>query len=834
MARYNSLSLYSFLILSISILLFMKEKQQEENNLQTEHQNKADTVVDSDKGLEGSDEKPENIDVSVEDSMNIPEQKAKESEAAEKMVEAEEQPNDNIETKANEQRTVEDNQVYKPENSREEISSEKPENKKPDAEENSALTANNAEENKFSSDDTRKANVESIDDKTDTNITAETESAVPENTENAVIMAEAEATIGEPEINADNKTSDESMPELDITGSEAKEFIASEADSIPEVQQTTEETTETEEGDDVADHDEEGDAEMEELESSEHYTDLDPGDLITRMEELVKEQDHEPVRKKFFALRKAYFDIQKQERDKAYQNFINEGGAIEDYQMPAPTPGDESIRELTQQFKQKLTEKRERREKEKQENLAAKRQVIENLKLVIQNEADILHAFDAIHELQAKWRSIGIVPLDQAEDLWQSYRFYVGKFYDLIRIHKELQELDQKKNLEAKVSLCGQAEDLLLESSVNKAISQLRELQYKWRDIGPVPRENNEEIWDRFKAAADKIYERRRNHIESLQGEQEANLIKKTELCEKAEKLVEHKPGKPGEWQKVTEELRNIQQEWKQIGPAPRQQNEKVWQRFRAAGDKHFNDKKDYFSTLKREQDINKQKKTDICVQAESLKDSTEWKETADALKNLQEEWKNIGPVHPKYSQKLWERFRSACDAFFSQRSQHHSELDKEFTENLTKKTVLLEEIEQFEPSENKSQDLEKLKESQKQWSEIGRVPIKVKDKIYQRYRRALDKCYEKLNLSSSDRRNLTSSNRIQQLEQQGKLLTQKDKSSVRYKIDRLQDEIRLLENNIGFFSNSKGANKLKEDYEKKIEQAKEEVSNLKTLLSKS
>ena len=673
-------------------------------------------------------------------------------------------------------------------------------------------------------------NVKASENEKSDSPTSETETDKSQDVGDAREKAVVISLVGEEET----ATSEEAgiVPEMNAT--EEIETIVSadkkDEDHTPALPQSADDT----DGEDDTEQEEDRDEEMEELESSEHYADLEPEEVIARMEELAKEQDPEPVRKKFFALRKSYFDNRKQERDLAYQTFINEGGAVEDYEMPASTPNDEKLREITTLFKGKLTEKREKREKEKHENLQAKRQVIEDLKAVIQNEANILHAFDKIHELQAKWRSIGIVPLDQAEDLWQSYRFYVGKFYDLIRIHKELQELDQKKNLEAKVALCGQAEDLLLEDSINKAITQLRELQDKWRDIGPVPRENNEEIWDRFKAAADKIYDRRRTHIESLRGEQEANLVKKAELCERAEKLNEQKPDKPGEWQKVTDELKQLQQEWRKIGPAPRQHNEKIWQRFRDAGDKHFNDKKEYFSTLKREQDINKQKKTDICVQAESLKDSTEWRETANALKNLQEEWKSIGPVHPKYSQKLWERFRAACDAFFSQRSEHHSEQDKEYTENLNLKTALVEEIEKFEPTENKSKDLEKLKEAQKKWSEIGRVPIKVKDKIYQRYRSALDKCYEKLNLSVSDRRNITSNNRIQQIEQEDRQLSPKDKSSVRYKIDKLQDEIRLLENNIGFFANSGKANKLKEDYEKKIEKAKDEVNSLKALLSKS
>ena len=722
----------------------MKEQQQDENNLHSEQQE-----INSEQDPEGISKPAEN-QASVEDDMDIPEQKITESTPVKEIIMAEEK---NIE----------------------------------DADDSSLLTAGNKSElNQHFN--------QSLEIKN----------------------SEERKEIAEPTEETEETDSQISSPQLSAAANPLS-------------------IADDDEDEHHNDNDGERDVEMEEFETSEHYTDLDKDEIISRMEGLVRETDPEPVRKKFFALRRAFIDNQKQERDHAYQVFINAGGAIEDYRTPAaPAVQDEKLKELTQRFKQKLTEKREKREKEKQENLAAKRQVIEDLKAVIQNEENILHAFDVIHELQAKWRSIGIVPVEHAEDLWQSYRFYVGKFYDLIRIHKELQELDQKKNLEAKVTLCGQAEDLLLEPSVNRAITQLRELQDKWRDIGPVPKENNEEIWDRFKAVADKIYERRRSHIEGLRSEQEANLVKKTQLCETAEQIAVQKPDKPGEWQKLTDELKQLQQQWRQVGPAPRQQNEKIWHRFRAAGDKHFNDKKDYFSTLKREQDVNKQKKIDICVQAESLKDSTEWRETAEMLKNLQEEWKKIGPVHPKYSQKLWERFRSACDAFFSQRAQHNSEIDKEYTENLNKKTALVEEIEKFEPSGVKPNDLDKLKETQKQWSEIGRVPIKVKDKIYQRYRRALDKCYEKLNLSFDDRRNITSSNRIQQLEQEGRQLSQKDRSSVRYKIDKLQDEIRLLENNIGFFANSKQANKLKEDYERKIELAKTEVQSLKALLAKS
>ncbi len=582
---------------------------------------------------------------------------------------------------------------------------------------------------------------------------------------------------------------------------------------------------------DISEHEDEGsDKELEEAEEDDLST-LSREELFAMLQTAAASDEPVSQRNIFNKARRAFIELTKKAKEEALESYLEAGGNKDDFD-PGIDELDEKQRELNKTFRTKIQKVREAKENEKTENLRKKEEVLEGLKAIIQNEDDVMKAFDAVHEFQAQWRKIGNVPQAKAEHLWQSYRFYVSKFYDLIDLHKELRELDHKKNLEAKVQLCEQVESLLLETSINKAINTLRDIQEQWKDIGHVPKENHEEIWDRFKSSADRIYDNRRAHIEDRLAIQEQNYREKVSLCEKVEALVLDVPQKHGEWQKQMDALLAEQEAWKKTGRAPAAKNDEIWKRFKGTFDTFFKSRRAFFGEIRKEESKNLQIKMDLCVQAESVQESSEWKETSELLKKLQETWKNTGHVNYKQSETLWKRFRAACDHFFSRRSEIFAEQEKEFDVNLELKIKLIEKIESHAFANEKSKDLDALKEFQQEWLDIGRVPMKSKDKIYQRYKRALDKGYDQIRLSEGEKAQMNLNRKIERYKgNDAEKGDQREKGSLRNRIETLRSEITQLENNIGFFANSKGAEALKKPIEQKIETAKAELTALKALL---
>ncbi|MEA3477756.1 MAG: DUF349 domain-containing protein, partial [Bacteroidota bacterium] len=472
-------------------------------------------------------------------------------------------------------------------------------------------------------------------------------------------------------------------------------------------------------------------------------------------------------------------------------------------------------------------------EKAKIDNLKKKKQILEHLKELISSEETLKKTYDEFKTLQNNWKEIGLVPAGEVSNLWQSYHFLVEKFFDKVKINRELRDLDLKKNLEIKVKLCELTEELLLETSIIKSFKQLQKYHEDWKEIGPVPHEKRDEIWERFKTATDKINERRRDHYEQLHEEQQKNHLAKIALCEKAEEILTKEPASLKEWQDQTNQINELFKIWKTVGRAPKKENNEVWSRFKSSLNTFFNNKKSFLGKIKEEQLHNYNLKIDLCTEAENIKGSTEWKKTTQDLIRLQQEWKKIGPVPRKHSDKIWKRFRAACDEFFNAKSEYYSNIHEHEAENLKKKQDILEQIIAHKFSNDKTESLNVIKDYQRQWMEIGFVPIKEKEKIQIEFRKVIDKQLNELKINSMELQAEAFKTRYESVRDtaEGDRMIRKEQNFVQNKVNKLRDEINLWENNIGFLAKSQKANLLKEEFEKKIEKARKDLALLEAKL---
>ena len=493
---------------------------------------------------------------------------------------------------------------------------------------------------------------------------------------------------------------------------------------------------------------------------------------------------------------------------------------------------DEAFDEAVKAFVEKRNDLRKQKEKELADNLKKKLEILDELKKMMENTENIPASFDRLHELQANWRNIGLVPAGHVDELWKNYHHHINNFYEVIKINKELRELDQKKNLELKTALCVKAEELLMEESIRKSLDDYKSFQDQWKDIGQVAREQSEVIWERFRSAGDKLFDRRRQYIQGQESTFNENLSLKTAVCERAEVILAEVPFKSHQhWQEASEKMAAALEDWKKIGFASRKDNEAIWQRFKTARDSFYETKEEFYKNLRNTQNQNYKLKVDLCMEAESLKESNDWKKTGERLRVLQEEWKKVGPVAKKHSDKLWTRFRKACDVFYENRNQHFAGMNSEQDENLTKKQELVVAISAFEQSDDNNANFEALKAFQAQWMEIGHVPMKEKDAVHKAFRTAIDAQFAKLKAGNAESRRQVFRNQVSNISSNphGKDKLHQQKNVVQDKIRRLQTEVQTLENNIGFFANSKSkaADDMRKDIERKISKAKEEIGAL-------
>jgi len=558
------------------------------------------------------------------------------------------------------------------------------------------------------------------------------------------------------------------------------------------------------------------------------YSGFTKVELVETLGLIVENRAPSEIRNDVDRIKAFYYKKLKLESEERKSKFLEEGGKIEDYRVWID-PSEAQVKHLLEKFKEKKTDYNKIQEAEKYDNLKKKYEIIDKIKDLVNREESINKTFHDFRQLQNEWRSIGVVPQSALKDLWENYHHNVEIFYDYIKINKELRDLDLKKNLEAKVLLCEMAEELLLEPNPVNAFRLLQEYHNQWREIGPVPMESKNEIWERFKEATAQNNKRHHEYFENQKDDQRKNLDAKLALCEEVEaiNLLEIKNFK--DFEERAEKVVNLQKMWRTLGFAPKKQNNKIYQRFRDACDAFFEKKRGFYADNKEIQLNNLQLKTELCIQAETLQESNEWKATSDALIKLQKEWKEIGPVPRKQSERTWKRFRKACDHFFNRKSTFFAELDTSYEDNLKAKLAIIEELEKFESGSDVKVDFDHIKDLQRKWTEIGFVPFNQKEEITNRYRNALNKEFDKLKIGDEDKSILKYKTKLDNLKlnpkASRKVHNERDKFFT--KIKQLESDIVLWENNIGFFAKSAKADTMIREVEEKIENAKKMIKTL-------
>lgn len=545
---------------------------------------------------------------------------------------------------------------------------------------------------------------------------------------------------------------------------------------------------------------------------------------LTKHAEVIKAAFYKTLRKEKIA---AGF-VQSTENVSENSEVPAEGETAEEEQQISENPFAEierGFKTLYGEYKAKKSAFIQELEKKKEENLKDKLQIIDELKALLDKQEDVGQSFPLFREFQNRWRAIGPVPQARVKDLYETYQHYVEMFYDYVKINKELRDLDFKKNLESKEELCAKAEALADEENIVEAFRTLQKLHEQWKELGPVSKENRESIWERFKTATAVINKKHQAYFDSQKGSQQENFEAKSALCEKVEAIAEQEVNDSNTWNTLSKQIEDIQKEWKTIGFASKKDNQKVYDRFRAACDKFFEKKRVFYSDFKSQMQENMQKKIALCEQAEAIKDSEDWKKTSEALIDLQKQWKEIGPVSRKKSEQIWKRFRAACDEFFSNRDKHFGEKDSEQIENLEKKQSIIAEIKDY-VIDGAQDAADIVKDFQERWNAIGFVPIKEKTKIQEEFREAISEKFGEIRQAGA--RFGRNARRY------GENAFNKAEKAIRSERDRLvqkfmkkEQDIQTYENNMGFFSKSKNADALIAEINKKIDEARQELAEL-------
>ncbi len=562
--------------------------------------------------------------------------------------------------------------------------------------------------------------------------------------------------------------------------------------------------------------------------AEESYAGMSQAQLVELLERLLSTEPVETLRRSVEGIKVAFYrqptteQVEQQEQQEQVEmvDVAESVDVVE--QTPVVNEYEVKLKALIAQYRTLRDAYMAEQEQLKEHNLRAKLQIIEELKAHTESEDPADHSFLKFKELQERWREIGQVPAQSVRDVWERYHLHTENFYAVIKINRELRDLDQKKNLEAKTLLCEAAEELLKMENPVEAFTQLQPLHDQWRETGPVAMEQKEAIWERFKLASSVINRRHLDHFESLKAEQVRNLELKEALCVKVEAMVAALPTSHKEWTAASDAILEIQGEWKGIGFAPKKDNTAIYNRLRAACDSFFVAKREFYSEAKDEMTQNLEKKRALCEAAEALSESEEWKETSDKLIELQREWKGVGAVSRRHSDQIWKRFRAACDKFFERKSAHFADVGSDQTDNLALKEAVLQKMTQAAQEGVKS--IDQIKTLQRSWSDIGFVPIKHKDSLQEQYKEAVNAMFESLRGGERERNMGAFRNRVSTMGGDGR--GERDKLSMRLK--QLNADLIQLENNIGFFSRSKGAEAMIADVNRKIEKVRRDIADTK------
>ncbi|MBS5552494.1 MAG: DUF349 domain-containing protein [Bacteroides sp.] len=537
-------------------------------------------------------------------------------------------------------------------------------------------------------------------------------------------------------------------------------------------------------------------------------------EVIKRLRE-INENACEADKQEIDQLKQTFYKLHKSDQEAERKAFIEKGGNAEDF-TPTPNPLETLFKEIMGEIKEKRSALSAALEQEKEENLAKKLEILEKMKTLTESTEDTTAIYNEFKQLQQEWNDIKQVPSGRQNELWRSYQLYTEKFYDMVKLNNEFREYDFKKNLEQKTHLCEAAEKLAEETDVISAFHQLQKLHQEFRAIGPVAKELRESLWARFKAASTVINRRHQQHFEELKEKEQNNLDQKTVICEIVESMEYDTFTTFSDWEDKTQEILALQAKWKTIGYAPQKMNVKIFERFRSACDEFFHRKAAFYKSIKENMAKNLEKKRELCEKAEALKESTDWKATAELLTQLQKEWKNIGPVSKKHSDSIWKRFIGACDYFFEQKNKATSSQRSIEMENLAKKENIIQQLTELQESSNQEETTEKIRQLTKEWNEVGFVPFKDKDRIYKTYHALIDK----FNLSAAEKK---LSNFKSSLNKETNLYREREKLMRTY--EGLKNDIHTYENNLGFLSSSsKKGNNLVTDITRKIERLKADL----------
>lgn len=475
-------------------------------------------------------------------------------------------------------------------------------------------------------------------------------------------------------------------------------------------------------------------------------------EVITRLTEL-NDNACEADKQEIDYLKQMFYKLHKTEQDTARKNFIEQGGNPEEF-TPIPNPLEAKFKEIMSSIKEKRSAMAAELEQEKEANLQKKLDILDKMKALIDNTEDTGKIYNEFKQLQQQWNEIKQVPVGKVNELWKTYQLYTEKFYDMVKLNNEFREYDFKKNLEQKTYLCEAAEKLANEPDVVSAFHQLQKLHQEFRNIGPVAKDLRESIWARFKAASSVVNRRHQQHFEALKEKEQNNLDQKTVICEIVEAMEYDTFKTFADWEDKTQEILALQAKWKTIGYAPQKMNVKIFERFRAACDEFFKRKAAFFKSVKENMAANLEKKKALCEKAEALKDSTDWKGTAEILTKLQKEWKTIGPVAKKHSDAVWKRFIGACDYFFAQKNKATSSQRSVEVENMAKKEEIIKQLAVLNASgATDDTTAEQVRSLMKEWNGIGHVPFKEKDRLYNEFHGLIDKLFDRLNISVSEKK---------------------------------------------------------------------------------
>ena len=577
----------------------------------------------------------------------------------------------------------------------------------------------------------------------------------------------------------------------------------------------------------------------------------EPATTETPAEEIVSEKPVEPVQKltkeeilaklkevvadvenvakpEIDGLKQSFYKLHNAEQDAARKLFIENGGAAENF-VPQTDCVEEEFKNIMSVIKEKRSALTAELEKQKEMNLQVKLSIIEELKELVESPDDANKSYTEFKKLQQQWNEVKLVPQAKVNELWKNYQLYVEKFYDLLKLNNEFREYDFKKNLEIKTHLCEAAEKLADEADVVSAFHQLQKLHQEFRDTGPVAKELRDEIWARFKAASTTVNRRHQQHFEALKEVEQHNLDQKTVICEIIEAIDYKELTNFASWESKTQEVIALQNKWKTIGFAPQKMNVKIFERFRKACDEFFRKKGEFFKTLKEGMNENLEKKRALCEKAEALKDSTDWKATADELTKLQKEWKTIGPVAKKYSDAVWKRFISACDYFFEQKNKATSSQRSVEQENLEKKKAIIEKLNAINDQMDTEEATQLVRDLMKEWNGIGHVPFKEKDRIYKQYHSQIDKLFERFNISASNKKLSNFKSTISSIQEGSPQALYREREKLVRAFDNMKNELQTYENNLGFLTtSSKKGNSLLTEINRKVEKLKADIELVK------